>query len=360
MSVFPTTHATRLALGLGLCWLLLAAGPVAAVPHPTAGDEGRGVDSALLAYEDGYRRYRTGDLWKAERRLREALQLEPNLLKAHYWLGKVYRELGMLKESVFHWEEVLRLQALIKQRRLALSLQHNEYPAESQIVATRDRQHQAEEAFRKGRGLLEQGHWDGALVELKNAVALYPGHSDYLKLLARALWDQADLQGSGRFYGDLLDLPGLPRELGLEAVDRLAMIGARQVARRGLQRLLETWPGDPELTARLAALDQTAPATPVSAGRVVRVLRGQAVVNVGLEDGLKLADEYRLRFRAFRSGDEVTDPATGRVIGRTPDQACGDLLVTKVLSRSSWVLIQREFGGGVKEGDLVEVQAGRR
>ncbi len=350
----------------GLVGLVGATPPAAAAPGsfrigqgaPSLGE--RSLDTALVAYEDGYRLYREGNLRGAERRLQEALQHEPNLLKAHYWLGKVYRELGQLRESIFHWEEVIRLQNLIRQRRLALAVQDNEYPAESQIVATRDRQRRAEEAWRKGRGLLEQGHWSGALAELKTAVDLYPGHPEYLKLLARVLWDQADLQGAARRYGDLLSLPGLPRETALEAIDRLLMVGARLPARRGLLALLERFPDDADLQQRLDSLEQAPPEKPVAAGRVVRVQRGQALVDLGLENGLKLADEYTLRFRAFRTGEPVTDPRTGRPLGRAPDRTSGELLVTKVLSRSSWVLIQREFDRGVREGDLVEVQAGRR
>ncbi|RCK77244.1 MAG: hypothetical protein OZSIB_3055 [Candidatus Ozemobacter sibiricus] len=336
----------------------LSGAPLASFPQADLAE--RRLDSALIAYEDGYRLYREGNLRAAERRLQEALQHEPNLLKAHYWLGKVYRELGQLKESIFHWEEVIRLQNLIRQRRLALSIQDNEYPAERQIVATRDRQRRAEEAWRKGRGLLEQGHWAGALAELKTAVDLYPGHPEYVKLLARLLWDQGDLQAAARQYGDLLHLPGLPRETALEAIDRLLMVGARLPARRGLRMLLQQFPGDPDLQQRLDAIELATHEEPAAAGRVIRVQRGQAIVDLGLENGLKLADEYTLRLRAFRTGEPVTDPRTGRPLGRAPDRTSGELLVTKVLSRSSWVLIQREFDRGVQEGDLVEVQAGRR
>lgn len=340
--------------------LALVVFPLLASRAEPGGAVPRSFDSPLLAYEDGYRLYRSGDLWGAERRLQEALQLEPNLLKAHYWLGKVYRELGMLKESLFHWEEVLRLQDLIKQRRRALTLENNEYPAESQFVATKARKKVAEEAFRKGRGLLEQGHWDGAAVELKTAVENYPAHPEYLKVLARLLWDRSDLQGSARAYADLLDIRALPREAALEAIDRLIQVGDLPPARRGLLRLLEKNPEDPQLRDRLASMEKAEDASPVAVGTVVRILRGQAVLDIGLENGLKLADEYKLRFRAFRAGDPVTDPRTGRTIGRTPDQISANLLVTKVFARSCWVIVQQEFGSGVKAGDLVEIQANRR
>ncbi|OIP32145.1 hypothetical protein AUK22_00250 [bacterium CG2_30_54_10] len=346
-----------LRIALAACFFVISIKPCVSLEIP---GQASGINSALLAYEEGYRLYRNGDLWGAERRFQEALQHEPNLLKAHYWLGKVYRELGMLKESVFHWEEVLRLQSLIKKRRLALALENNEYPAEHQIVSTRVRQREGEEAFRKGRALLEEGHWEGAIVELKNAVEKYPSQPEFLKLLARLLWDQSDLQGSARVYSDLLEVRGIPRELALEAIDRLILVGSLQQARRGLQALLVQTPQDSEVRTRLAKLEITQAPPPAAAGTVVRVMRGQVVLDIGLENGLKLADEYRLRFRSFRPGDPVTNLQTGKTIGRSLDRISANLMVTKVFARSCWALVQQEFGMGVKEGDLIEVQADRK
>ena len=86
------------------------------------------LDRALDAYEKGYKYYRYGEFEKSEDSLKEALYFEPNLIKAHYWLGKLYREMGRLDDALFHWEEVERLNKLIHDRREALKIQNKEYP----------------------------------------------------------------------------------------------------------------------------------------------------------------------------------------------------------------------------------------
>ena len=184
-------HFTFYWLLLLFCSLGLAAAAKPSPVLPPAGD-------ALSAYEQGYALYRAGRFLDAEQRFHEALDREPNLLKAHYWLGKLYREMGMLQEANFHWEEVLRLNELIAGRRRALQIEDNEYPAERQLLTTTRRQQDAEEHYRNGRRLQREGHWDGAIAELKQAVALFPAHSKYVLFLARLRWDREDRQGAAK------------------------------------------------------------------------------------------------------------------------------------------------------------------
>lgn len=338
-----------------------AAEPVHPVEPPGLHGAAAISENALTAYEDGYRQYRAGRFTEAMKCFQEAIKREPNLMKAHYWLGKLYREMGRLREADFHWEEVLRLQRLVLDRREALSVQTNEYPALSQLKQTRKRQEEAEESFQSGKHLLKEGHWEGAVAGIKKAVELYPANPDYQKLLARLLWDRNDTQGSAKAYIDMLDLHrDLDRDLIDEATERLVKAGWHKEAARILQESARRFPGDTELQNRLATIGDRGDAKPVSAGTVIDRSRGQVILDIGLESGLTLADEYTLKLHSFRPGESIIDPKTGRVIGRRPDTVTSDLLVTKVFARSCWALIRQEHGRGVKAGDLIEVQSVER
>lgn len=318
-------------------------------------------ENALTAYEDGYRHYRAGRFDDAMRCFQEALRREPNLMKAHYWLGKLYREMGRLREADYHWEEVLRLQKLVRDRREALAVQTNEYPALSQLKQTRKRQEEAEETFQEGKHLLKEGHWEGAVACIKKAVGLYPANPDYQKLLARLLWDRNDRQASAKTYIDLLDLHrDIDRELIDEATDRLVKAGWHKEAARILREATRRHSDDAMLQQRLSTIEDPGDAKPISSGAVIDRSRGLVILDIGLESGLTLADEYTLKLHSFRPGESILDPKTGRVIGRHPDTVTADLLVTKVFARSCWALIRQDHGSGVKAGDLIEVQSGER
>ncbi|HOY65845.1 MAG TPA: tetratricopeptide repeat protein [Candidatus Ozemobacteraceae bacterium] len=343
---------------------LFAAAPAQAAPEPIhpvdrpAITQATNADGALEAYEEGYRQYRAGRFDDAQRSFQDALRREPNLIKAHYWLGKLYREMGKLREADFHWEEVMRLQRLIRDRREALSIQNNEYPALRQLSKTRKRQEEAELVFQQGKHLLEEGHWDGAVANLKKAVELYPANAEYQKLLARILWDRGDRQGSAKAYIDMLDLHReLDRDLVDEASGRLVTAGWHREAARILREALKRFPDDTALAERLAKIEERGEAKPVSAGTVVERSKGIVILDIGLESGLSLADEYTLKLRSFRPGGEIRDPKTGRVLGRRPDTVTAELLVTKVFARSCWALVRQEHERGVKAGDLIEVQS---
>jgi len=317
-------------------------------------------ERALNAYETGYKHYRAGRFKEAEKSFNEALQIEPNLIKAHYWLGKLYREMGMLKESVFHEEEVLRLINLIRERRIALSVEDNEYPALEQIQKSRDRETKAAEAFFRGKNLLSEGHWDGAISEFKTAVEFYPANREYVLMLARILWDRGDFQGSAKFYSSLLEMENLSKDLIIEGLDRLILSRNRERAYRFLKKIVSENPAEEEFKKRLASIEEKIKLPPASIGKVLRRLKAQAVLDFGQDRGLKLSDEYSLRLRAFCPGEPILDPASGKEIGRLPDTVCGNLLVTKVFSNSCWALIQEEFGQGIKVGDLVEIKSPQR
>lgn len=314
------------------------------------------VDQAISAYEEGYNFYRRGLFNQAEDSLIEALKHEPNLIKAHYWLGKLYRETGRLESAIFHWEEVERLNDLIRNRRIALSVQNNEYPAKAQTLRALKLRSDAKLIFEKGLHLLDKGHWDGAEVELREAVRLYPANTLYLITLARVLWDKDEKAASVKFYRDLLTLRDVSYQNFLEGIDRMFKADMTYIA---APIVLEQKPrfmgmtGFAEICQRFST--ENAPDI-VSAGKVVKRLDGQVIVNIGLNDGISLTDEYSLKLRSFVPGKPIMDPDTGKIVGRAPDKPTADLMITKVNRHSSWALIRRQMGPGVKAGDLIEIK----
>ncbi|HNX76046.1 MAG TPA: tetratricopeptide repeat protein [Candidatus Rifleibacterium sp.] len=348
--------------GAAAIWLLIALGtPLTAAPLQTPTPERLrafsapgSYDSALNAYEEGYSHYRYGNFNKAEDSFIEALRQEPNLLKAHYWLGKLYHEQGRLEDAIFHWEEVERLNKLIKNRRDALKVQNNEYPAYTQMLRVSQKTKEAREAFERGLNLLDKGHWDGAEVEIRTAVDLYPGNHKYLVQLARILWDKGEHQASIKFYRDLISKRDVGIEHFKEGIERMLQVDMGYVALPLIAEQRHRFAAEPEFAA-LAEKFVISSNHEVSApGKVVKRLNGQVIINMGLEEGLNLSDEYSLDLRAFNAGEPLLDPDDGKQIGRAPDRPSADLLLTKVYKNTSWALIRREFGPGVKAGDLIE------
>lgn len=313
-------------------------------------------DQAISEYEQGYKYYQRGLFRKAEDSFLEALKHEPNLVKAHYWLGKLYRETGQLESAIFHWEEVERLNKLIRDRRIALAVQNNEYPAKAQTLRAIQLRNDAKKAFEKGVYLLDKGHWDGAEVELREAVNLYPANHKYLLTLARVLWDKDEKSASVKFYRDLLILRDIGYEEFKEGIDRMFAAEMHFIAAPLVLENKDRFSGQPDFDKICAKFASEKFPDVVAAGKVVNRLTGQVVINIGLNDGIGLSDEYSLNLRSFKPGKPIIDPDSGKVIGREPDQPTADLMITKVYRQSSWALIKRELGPGVKAGDLIEIK----
>jgi tetratricopeptide (TPR) repeat protein len=313
-------------------------------------------DQALSAYEQGYRHYRHGRFTQSEEKLLEAVSIEPNLIKAHYWLGKLYRETGHLESAIFHWQEVKRLSKLIKDRRIALSVQNNEYPAHSQILRIVEERKKAGQHFEKGIYLLDKGHWDGAEVEIREAVRLYPANHKFLRTLARVLWDKNEKSASIKFYRDLLVLKDVSFEDFREGINRMFQANMKFIAAPIVIEKREKFSDFPEFNKICAAFERKTDNDIVSAATVLERHDGQVIINIGLNQGLELKDEFSLNLRAFKPGKPITDPTNGKTVGRTLDQPTADLMITKINRQSSWALIQREMGSGVKAGDKIEIK----
>ncbi len=315
------------------------------------------LDRALDAYEKGYKYYRYGEFEKSEDSLKEALYFEPNLIKAHYWLGKLYREMGRLDDALFHWEEVERLNKLIHDRREALKIQNNEYPDYIQRKKTSDKIKKAKQHYDNAMVLLDEGHWDGAEIEMSEAVKYYPGNPKYLLTMARILWDKNEYQASVKFYRDLLFSREVSFEHFKEGAERMLKANMDYVLSPLVSKHRLRFEKEPEfikIASHFVVEQEYLP--PVAKAKIIKRLDGQVIINIGMDEGLNLSDEFRLKMKAFRPGVVLKDPDNGKYLGREPDKTMANLLLTKVYKNTSWALIQKEFGTGLKAGDMIEFQ----
>lgn len=313
-----------------------------------------GQDLAIRHYEKGYDFYRLGKFNQAEDNFIAALETEPNLIKAHYWLGKLYREQGRLEEAIFHWEEVERLKQLIRSRRAALAIENNEYPSYAQMLKVAQTTREARVFYEKAMSLIDQGHWDGAEVELRKAVELYPGNGRYVLQLARLLWDKNEKQASIKHYRDLLMMREVAIEDFSEGINRMIAADMSYVAPPLIRDKQQKFQGHAAFAKLQKIFEREVHLAPVIAGKIIQKLNGQVIINMGMTDGLSLSDEYKLSMKSFKPGDPVHDPDSGKTLGRAPEKTSGELLLTKVYQNTSWALIRKEYGPGVKAGDLIE------
>ncbi len=67
------------------------------------------AQDAQIYYKNGYEYFIQGNYEKAEQYYKKAIELNPDFEKAHYWLGKVYKQTGAYSQAVEQWKEVLRI-----------------------------------------------------------------------------------------------------------------------------------------------------------------------------------------------------------------------------------------------------------
>jgi len=60
-------------------------------------------------YKNGYEYFLQEKYEMAEQYYKKAIELNPDFEKAHYWLGKVYKQTGAYGQAIEQWKEVLRI-----------------------------------------------------------------------------------------------------------------------------------------------------------------------------------------------------------------------------------------------------------
>ena len=60
-------------------------------------------------YKNGYEYFLQEKYEMAEQSYKKAIELNPDFENAHYWLGKVYKQIGDYNQAIQQWKEVLRI-----------------------------------------------------------------------------------------------------------------------------------------------------------------------------------------------------------------------------------------------------------
>jgi hypothetical protein len=175
-------------------------------------------------------------------------------------------------------------------------------------------------------------------------------------MLARLLWDKSEKQASIKVYRDLISQRDTSIDDFIEGVDKIFELEMDYLACPLFERHQLRFANNEEFLKRKKRFIIDEKVDIVSAGKVLKKIKGQVVLDMGLMNGLSLSDEFSLTLRAFKAGQPIKDSSSGRILGRTEDKLSADLLITKVYKHSSWALIRKEFGPGVKAGDLIEIK----
>ena len=341
-------YKTKISQFIILCFLILL------LPVSVSATDS---DRAISLYEEGYSWYRKGDYFKSEDCLLKALEIEPNLWKAHYWLGKLYREMGELENALFHWEETERMNKTLAYRRIALTIEDNEYPAMAQKRKTEDRVRKALDHFNKAMRLIDEGHWEGGEEELYLAVETYPANQLYLITLARLLMDQNEWHAGINFYRKLLLVRSVKFEYFLEAYEQMRIRECPNLMEPYVKMHKHRFAGIEEFDAIEALFqpkEKKVTFEPEFIGRVIKRVGDKVIIDAGLSKGLSKNDEQKTILKAFKPGKILIHPESGEPLGRLEGEKIADLLLTRVSDNMSEALIKAENDFGVKAGDLIE------
>jgi tetratricopeptide (TPR) repeat protein len=141
--------------------------------------------------------YQMGDeLDKVETQIKKAMEWDPELYDAYYWMGRIYMEKGKFEDAVKMYEKALKIKPddkvtawLIKDTRGRLENGDKAY-----------------ESYSKGYEQYEKGNLDEALKLYKKAAEANPKFSDAHFWVARILQEQGKFKQSVAAWDTVLDL----------------------------------------------------------------------------------------------------------------------------------------------------------
>lgn len=147
--------------------------------------------------------YQMGDeLDKVETQLKKAMEWDPELYDAYYWMGRIYMEKGKFEDAVKMYEK-------------AIKIQPDDKVTAFLIKDTRGRLENGDKAYgfySDGYDLYEKGNLDDALKLYKKAVDANPKFADAHFWIARILLEQGKFKQSVEEWDKVLELdPGNKR-----------------------------------------------------------------------------------------------------------------------------------------------------
>lgn len=146
-----------------------------------AGEAGKAAvygKDAYESYRTGYTFYANGDLKTAEGYFRNAVQLNPNMKEAQYWLGRTLYDLGKLSDAEVTWRKVIEIDPFDSQakRFLEKTIQEKQYGRNALIQ------------FRQGFDLYQEAKYVEAIPYFERAVQESPRFQDAHEYLARSYY----------------------------------------------------------------------------------------------------------------------------------------------------------------------------
>jgi tetratricopeptide (TPR) repeat protein len=133
---------------------------------------------------------------KVIHQLKLAVELDPSLLEAYYWLGRVYVEEGMLDEAVSILEKLTAMDP--KDKKAAWLLK--------EAKGMKDVGGAAYVSYREGFNLYEKGMLNEALAKYSKAVELNPGFAAAHVWIARILLETEQYSLSEKSWKRVLEL----------------------------------------------------------------------------------------------------------------------------------------------------------
>lgn len=142
--------------------------------------------------------YLKRDFERAEKQLRQALQLSPQNAMAHIQLARTLAQLGRVPESLEELERALA----IEPRRPEYDVAAGELLQELASLRFAELQKLAPDSAEvhelAGRQMEARGNLDGALAEYRSALKKDPGRTGIHFLIGNVLWKQRDPEGALR------------------------------------------------------------------------------------------------------------------------------------------------------------------
>ncbi len=133
---------------------------------------------AYEAYVRGYQSFTSGNFQQAAAFFEEATQHNPGMKEAYYWLGRALYEIGDLAGSEKAWTKLLELDPLHSQGRRFLE----------QVQKERKYGREAVRSFEEGYRLYEEARYEEAVPYFERAVTLSPLFSEAHEYLARCYY----------------------------------------------------------------------------------------------------------------------------------------------------------------------------
>lgn len=151
---------------------------------------------AFAYYRLGYADYQREDYGGCILYLQSAIEIDPEMTEAHYWLGRVFYEIGKLNDSLSSWQKVLEID--------------RNYPKAQYFCAKVENSirfgKEAYSHYEAGYNLYEKGLFEEATYEYRQAVRFNPNFSLAYYWLGRIYYERGNYTEAMNNWKEVLRL----------------------------------------------------------------------------------------------------------------------------------------------------------